>query len=54
MAAAIPLVEVAHDTDSHGVRRPDDKMNSRDILNRPEVGAHGFIGFDEGSLGEEM
>ena len=54
MASAIPLVEVSHDTYSHGVRRPDDKMESGDTLHRPEMGAHCFIGFEEGSLGEEM
>jgi hypothetical protein len=54
MAAAIPLVEVAHDTHSRSVRRPDDKMDSGDTLHRPEMGAHCFIGFEEGSLSEEM
>ena len=36
MTAAIPLVEVAHDTHSRSVRRPDDKMDSGDTLHRPE------------------
>ena len=54
MAAAIPLVEVAHDTHSRGVRRPDDKMDSDDTLHCSEMGAHGVVGFEEGPLGEEM
>ncbi len=54
MAAAIPLVEVSHDTHSRGIRRPDDKMDSGDTLHRSEMGAHRLIGFEEGSLGEEM
>jgi hypothetical protein len=54
MAAAIPLVEVAHDTHSLSVRRPDDKMDSNDTLHCPEMGAHGFVGFEEGPLGEEV
>ena len=29
-------------------------MDSGDTLNRPVMGAHGFIGFEEGSLGEKM
>jgi hypothetical protein len=54
MAASIPFIEVTHDTHSHGVWRPDDKMDSGDALHRPEMGAHCFIGFEEGSLGEEV
>ena len=54
MAAAIPLVEVAHDTDSEGIRRPDDKMNSSDPLHGPEMGAHCLVGFEEGAFGKEM
>jgi len=29
-------------------------MDSGDTLNRPEMGAHGFIGFEESSLREEV
>ena len=29
-------------------------MNPGDALHRPEMGAHGFIGFEKGTLGEEM
>ncbi len=29
-------------------------MDSGDTLHRPEMGAHRLIGFEEGSLGEEM
>jgi hypothetical protein len=54
MTAAIPLVEVAYDTHSYGVRSPDDKMDSGDTLNAPNMGAYGLIGFEEGSLCEEM
>ena len=54
MTTAIPLVEVAHDTHSRGVRCPDDKMDSGDMLDCPEMGAHRLIGFEEGSFGEEM
>jgi hypothetical protein len=54
MAAAIPFIEVAHNTYSRSVRRPDDKMDSGDTLHRPEMGAHRVVGFEEGSLGEEV
>ena len=54
MAAAIPLVEVTHDTHSRSVRCPDDEMDAGNTLQCPEMGAHGFIGFEEGSLGEQM
>ena len=54
VAAAIPLVEVAHDTDSQGVRCPDDKMHSSDPLHGPEMGPHCLVGFEEGALGKEM
>ena len=29
-------------------------MDSGDTLYCPEMGAHGFVGFEEGSLGEEV
>jgi hypothetical protein len=29
-------------------------MDSGDILDSPEMSTHGLIGFEEGSLGEEM
>jgi hypothetical protein len=29
-------------------------MDSNDILHCPEMGAHGFVGFEEGPLGEEV
>src|SRR5580765_3389908 len=54
MAAAIPFIEVAHDTHSRSARRPDDKMYSGDTVDCSEMGAHRLIGFEEGSLGEEM
>jgi hypothetical protein len=54
MAAAIPFIEIAHDTHSRGVWRPDDKMDPGDTLHRPEMCAHRLIGFEEGSLGEEV
>jgi hypothetical protein len=54
MAAAIPLVEVTHDTHSYGVRRPDNEVDTGDTLNGQNMRAHGLIGFEEGSLGEEM
>jgi hypothetical protein len=54
MATTIPFIEIAHDTHSRGIRRPDDKMDSCDTLDRSEMSAHRLIGFEEGSLGEEM
>jgi hypothetical protein len=54
MAATIPFIEVAHDTHSRSARRPDNKMYSGNTVDCPEMGAHRFVRFEEGSLGEEM
>jgi hypothetical protein len=54
MAAAIPFIEVAHNTYSRSVRCPDDKMDSGDTLQCSDMGTHCFIGFEKCSLGEEM
>src|SRR5215210_4898897 len=54
MAAPIPFIEVADNTDSRSVRRPDYKMDSGNTSNRPEMSAHCVVGFEEGAFGKEM
>src|SRR5262245_1731154 len=54
MTAAVPFVEVAYDTDSPGIGRPDDKMDSGDTLDVSHMSDHCVIGLEECALGEEM
>jgi len=44
MTATIPSVEITHNADSLGIRRPDRKSRSRDMMNLAGVGSEDTIG----------
>ena len=54
MAAAIPAVEIADDSDAPGIGRPDGKMHAGDALMGDEMGAEPLIDALMRALGEEV
>jgi len=44
MTATIPSVEITHNADSLGIRRPDRKSRSRDMMNLAGVGSEDTVG----------
>src|SRR5690348_3730718 len=54
MAAAVPAVKITDNTDTFGIRCPDDKTNSGNATDRQAVGAQQVIGTIQPSFGKQM
>src|SRR5262245_20515638 len=54
MTSTVPLIEIANDAHTTGIRSPHDKMHSGHPLYDSQVCSHCGIGLVKGALGEQV
>ena len=54
MAAGIPEIEVAHDRDTAGIRRPDGKAHARNAIHDRSMGAQGMPEIQVAALRQQI
>src|SRR5262245_19964542 len=54
MPTSVPLIEITHHAHATGVWSPDDKMNSRNALDRAHVRTERLVGFEKGPFSKQV